>query len=140
MATNNEFLSAAKDVLSSVKAEYHVVLGSDTISQNTKHTKSYNLRKEIKRLSVIVGLLSTVKEDDLERLMAKDKTFKESLLSILNPEDGGTRISVSAGDAFMDLVFNKYANAKDVVARINKAAESAGLVLDSKTNIFVKKI
>lgn len=138
MATN-EALEMLKAQRNAVKAARQLAMGSEELSPNTRRTKTHNLRREIKRLDVIIGLLSIVKEESLTGLMNKDKNFKESFLSILNPGTGGTKITVEAGDSFMDLVFNKYKDAKDVVARINKAAGKAGLVLDSKTNTFVKK-
>jgi len=138
MATNNTILQEMKDILANVKAEYQRVIGDDNISKNTRHTKSYNLRKEMKRLTVIVGLLGVTSEEKLAALR-KDKNFAEALGSILNPEDGGTRVTVTEGDNAMQLMFTTYKDVRDIKVKLDNAAEKAGLKLDMTTGVFVKK-
>lgn len=136
MATNN-YLELLKEQLDSVKAEYRSVIASDTIAKNTKHTKSYNLRKEIKRLTVIHGFTSITTKEVLDSLMKRDKNFEESFLSILNPEDGGSRIVVKEGDTLLGII-QANPDAKDVVNRAVKAAEKLKLKLGPDHNTFVR--
>lgn len=136
MATNRDFLDLIKEQLDSAKAEYRVTINSDTISKNTKHTKSYNLRKEIKRLTVIEGFLRVTDMVVLSNLM-KDKNFKESLSSILNPEEGGARIIVKEGDTLLKII-QANPGAKDVVNRAHKYAIKNNLKLADDGNTFVK--
>lgn len=138
MATKTNIQSELDAILAAAKADAARIASDDSLAENTRHTKAYNMRREIKRLTVISKLIAATPEEKLNALL-KDKTFQEPLLSIINPESGGTKIVVKEGDSFMDLVFNVYKDAKDVVARINKAADKAGLKLDSTTNKFVRK-
>lgn len=138
MATKSNIQAELDAILGSVKADVASIVNNTTLAENTKHTKAYNLRKEIKRLTVISKLLAITPEEKLVALL-KDKTFNEPLMSIINPESGGTKVEVKEGDNFMTLVMETYKGAKDVVARIQKAADKAGLTLDSKTNTFVRK-
>lgn len=136
MATN-QYLEALKEQLSDVKADYAATINSDSISKNTKHTKSYNLRKEIKRLTVIQGLTTLISTEALEGLMKKDKNFKESFLSILNPEEGGSRIIVKEGDTILGLL-QANSGAKDVYNRALNYAEKNGLKLGEDKNTFIR--
>jgi hypothetical protein len=137
MATNTTYLEVLKAQTDSVKAEYRIVLGSDSISKNTKHTKSYNLRREIKRLEVITGLVAITTKESLDALMKKDKNFATSFLSIINPEDGGSRIVVKKGDTLLGII-QANPEAKDVVNRAMNYAKKNGLKLGSDGNTFVQ--
>lgn len=138
MVTNKIMaLEVLKGELDSVKAEILRVAGDEGISKNTKHTKTYNLRKEQKRLYVIHALISKLPEEALAGLQAKDKVFNESLGSILNPETGGSTIHVEEGKTLLALL-QEYKDARDAYARIMKAAEKSGLKLDKDGITFVR--
>lgn len=137
MATNNSvYRDQVNEVLSAVKADYTRTLGDESISKNTKHTKCYNLRKEIKRLTVIESLLGVITKEAIEALM-KNKNFKESLTSIMNPEEGGTKITVNVGDTILKIL-QENAGAKDVYNRAIKYATANGMKLDKDGNTFVR--
>ena len=102
------------------------------LSKNTKQTQTFALTKELKRLSVIKELLNNTTEK-----YEFSKEVAEFISSIVEPKGvSGTHVEVNAGDNFMNLVVSKYPDIKDAAAKIMKAAEKAGLVLNQKTGIY----
>lgn len=120
------------------KRVLHQIPGDEKLSENTKRTKTHNIRHEIKRLYVIKSLLSVTTDEKLAKLN-EDKVFSEALYSILNPSDGGTKVQVKEGDNIMHLMFHVYNGSKNIAERLNKAADKVGLKIDVATGTFVRK-
>lgn len=140
MATNNIYLDEVKNILKSLKTEKAEVLngkGKDgkVLSENTIHTKTYNINREIKFFAVIATLLGTIPEATVKGLVNHDKVFGESLLSLINPSSGGTRIEIKEGDNLFTLV-KTYPNA--TVTKLTERALKVGLKLDSNGIKFIK--
>lgn len=95
-----------------------------SISENTMRTQTFKLRHDLKMMGIIKALLSDEEVND------EDFT---SVFTLTKEREAGT-IEVHKGDKLMELLV-KYADKKDVMNKIGKAAEKQGLAINMVTGI-----
>lgn len=95
-----------------------------SISENTMRTQTFKLRHDLKMMGIIKALLSGEEVND------EDFT---SVFTLTKEREAGT-VEVHKGDKLMELLV-KYADKKDIMNKIAKAAEKQGLVVNMATGI-----
>ena len=104
-------------------------------AENTVHTQTYNVNRELKIMRLIAELVSLESDEAMSKLSAANL---DALNALIEPKANGTTVTVEAGDKLMDLLAKKYADVKDNYNKVMKAANKAGLILD-ETNTFVER-
>lgn len=98
-------------------AKLNELMKDEKVSENTKKTQRFQRGKEIKYLRIIETLLSEKEVDEKDWLS----------IVTLSSERVTSQIEVHEGDNVVQLAFGKYKEVKDIVNKINKACEKAGL-------------
>ena len=125
---SNRFISLIDEKIIEQKSDIAVLKTSDTKSKSTQlHAK----RREYNTLMLVKELLSA--NPDIELSNDAQKTLV-SITTLKSERVVYEKIVVKAGDNLMELV--QRFDRKDVVAKIRKAAEKAGLTIDYSTGLL----
>ena len=124
----NKFISLIDEKIIEQKSDIAALKTSDAKSKSTQlHAK----RREYNTLLLVKELLSA--NPDIKLSEDAQKTLV-SLTTLKSERVVYEKIVVKAGDNLMELV--QRFDRKDVVAKIRKAAEEAGLTIDYSTGIL----
>lgn len=106
----------------------------ETLSKNTRQTKSYNLRKDAHTLQVMGAFLEAVEKEDINLSGDLADWFTQAT----QPKAEAKvyeKVVVNKGDSLMALL-QKYSDRKDAYNKILKAAEEAGLKVNMVTGVI----
>lgn len=100
-------------------------LKTGDVSENTKRTQTFKLRRDLKMMNIILDLLSDedVNEDDFKSIFTLTEQRKQE------------SVVVQKGDKITDLL-QKYADKRDLMTKLTKACESAGLTMNYQTGFI----
>lgn len=107
-----------------------------TLKESTISTMRHNLKRDQRMLTLIKELASALEENGI-----KDVKLSEASLQGFNqvcfPEKGGSKVIVEEGDMILEIM-QKYPEVKDLLNKVNKAAEKIGCKADFKAGKIVK--
>lgn len=100
-------------------------LKTGDVSENTKRTQTFKLRRDLKMMNIILDLLSDkdVNADDFKSVFTLTEQRKQE------------SVVVQKGDKITDLL-QKYADKRDLMTKLMKACESAGLTMNYQTGFI----
>ena len=100
-------------------------LKTGDVSENTKRTQTFKLRRDLKMMNIILHLLSdkNVDEDDFKSVFTLTEQRKQE------------SVVVQKGDKITDLL-QKYADKRDLMTKLTKACENAGLTMNYQTGFI----
>ena len=126
---------ALEDKVVELGARADAVKADETLSKNTRQTRAYGFRKEMHTLELMCDIIKALGENQVE-IELEDAAAKhfDSLTTSSADRVAATTIEVHKGDTLMALL-QKYDGRKDILAKIQKACESAGLTLNMATGI-----
>ena len=107
-----------------------------TIKESTVNTMRHHTRRDQRIVALIKEMAAALDEagvKDIELSEAASLGFTQ----LCYPEKGGTKVTVEEGDSILALM-EKYPDTKDLMAKLIKAAENIGCVLDFKTGKVVR--
>lgn len=109
---------------------------NDAISKATRGTQLYARGRERRVLYLINELIAQCSD---EIKLSEDAMNTFVLITTLASERAPRQsVIVNEGDSAFDLAFNKYKDVKNINEKMLKAADAAGLKLDTKTGKFVR--
>lgn len=108
-----------------------------TLMKNTISTTRHHIKRDQRVLALIADLTKVIADLKIEKVTLSD-TALEGLNQMCYPDKGGSKVSVKEGDSILALM-QEYGEVKDLKAKLDKAAENAGLVLNFKTGKVEKK-
>jgi hypothetical protein len=128
----NERTDELKAILRALAAGKSIE-GAD-LSPNTCNVQRHHRTYELRLVGVMLALLAKVDSDDVA---IPEEAYK-GFIQLTEPQRKiATAIEVNEGDSFIELV-QKYADAKNIVERINKTASAKGLKVDFASGKVVK--
>ena len=128
MATRN-FADMAKLVdtkVSEMEELLNELLNSD-VSENTKRTQKFQRQTAIHNLKVLQAILYAEPGSEVKLTEEQDKWFTSMITLTAERKAKIVTVEVHEGDNVMQLAFGKYKDVTDIVAKINKAVDKAGL-------------
>lgn len=128
--TNNAAQLKVTDKIDEFNRKIETIKADETLSKNTRQTRSYNLRKEVHYLQVIAYLLEGYTDGEME--------LPDVFAQLTTPAAEVKHydaVVVNKGDNILALL-QKYSDRKDPLAKIQAAAEKAGLTVNMGTGII----
>lgn len=133
--TKINYTSLVEEKITDLKSQIAAMKVNETLSKNTRGTQLYKLGRERRVLHLINSLISqlggnvSLNEADMDTFV---------LITTLTGERADrSSVEVKEGDSILELM-QKYAEKKDLAAKLNKAAEKKGLKLDFTTGTVIK--
>ena len=129
-----EIRQALKDRINELKGEIAGLADSTAIKESTKSTRRHALRRDLRIASLLAEMALAISAEEIS-------ITEEALIGfnqLCFPSDGGSKVEVREGDSILELM-EKYAEVKDLLSKLNKAADKIGCKLDFTTGKVVKK-
>ena len=132
--TMKEVREALANRASELKAELADLTNSTAIKESTKSTRRHALRRDLRIASLLAEMALAISAEEIS-------ITEEALIGfnqLCFPSDGGSKVEVREGDSILELM-EKFAEVKDLLSKLNKAADKIGCKLDFTTGKVVKK-
>ena len=129
-----EIRQALKDRINELKGEIAGLADSTAIKESTKSTRRHALRRDLRIASLLAEMALAISAEEIS-------ITEEALIGfnqLCFPADGGSRVVVQEGDSIL-LLMEEYSEVKDLLSKLNKAADKIGCRLDFATGKVVKK-
>ena len=107
-----------------------------TIKDSTVNTMRHHTRRDQRIVALTLEMAKKMDEEGITGLKLSEAASL-GFTQLAFPEKGGTRVTVDEGDSILALM-EKYPDTKDLMAKLIKAAENIGCVLDFKTGKVVR--
>ena len=107
-----------------------------TIKESTVNTMRHHTRRDQRIVALIKEMAAALDEAGVKDIKLSEAASL-GFTQLCYPEKGGTRVTVDEGDSILDLM-QKYPDTKDLLTKLNKAAENIGCILDFKSGKVVK--
>ncbi len=117
-----------------LKGELAGLVNNEAIKESTKSTRRHALRRDLRIALLLVDVISSASVEELQ-------VSEEALLGfnqLCFPSDGGSKVTVEEGDSIL-LLMERFADTRDLLSKLNKAADRIGCRLDFTTGVVVKK-
>lgn len=105
------------------------------IKSNAEADKSVGRMKRQQRAIRVIRWL--VEQNCAEEVAMTDE-LEVDLMAILEPSKGRSSVVVHEGDTLLEL-WQKYSEVPDMMAKINKACDKAGLIIDGTTGALIRR-
>lgn len=132
---NVNFTSLIADKIGELKTQIATTKTADNLTKNTRGTKLYKLGRDRRVLQLISSLMEQL--GDKVKLSEDDMDTFVLITTLESERAERTSVTVSEGDSILELM-QKYEDKKDLQAKLTKAAEKAGLVLNYRTGKIEK--
>lgn len=130
------YISMVDDKINELKSQIAAMKTNETLSKNTRGTQLYQLGRTRRTLHLIHSLLEQL--GDKVKLDDADRETLILITSLAEERAERTSIVVNEGDSLLELL-QKYDGKKDLQKKLTAACEKAGLAIDYKTGLIVKK-
>ena len=129
-----EIRQALKDRINELKGEIVGLTNSTTIKESTKSTRRHALRRDLRIVTLLAEVTKTISAEEM--MLTEEALMGFNQLCF--PSDGGSKVTVQEGDSIL-LLMEKFADTRDLLSKLNKAADRIGCRLDFATGKVVKK-
>ena len=129
-----EIRQALKDRINELKGEIVGLTNSMTIKESTKSTRRHALRRDLRIVTLLAEVTKTI---SAEEMMLTEEALM-GFNQLCYPAVAGSRVVVQEGDSIL-LLMEEYSEVKDLLSKLNKAADKTGCRLDFATGKVVKK-
>jgi len=129
-----EINSAAVARIMELKEELAGLTNDTSIKESTKSTRRHALRRDLRIASLLAEMALAI---PAEEVAVSDEALV-GFNQLCFPSDGGSKVVVEEGDSILELM-EKFAEVKDLLSKLNKAADKIGCKLDFTTGKVVKK-
>lgn len=100
---------------------------ASNVTESTKRTQKFQRSTSIHNMCVLKTILEQSSNEEFSLSSDLDKWFKSMVTLTSERKAKVVTVEVHEGDNVMQLAFGKYKDVRDVVAKINKAVDKAGL-------------
>ena len=107
-----------------------------TLKESTVNTMRHHTRRDQRIVALIKEMAAALDEAGVKDIKLSEAASL-GFTQLCYPEKGGTKVTVDEGDSILALM-EKYPDTKDLMAKLIKAAENIGCVLDFKTGKVVR--
>ena len=107
-----------------------------TIKDSTVSTMRHHTRRDQRIVALIKEMAAALDEAGVKDIKLSEAASL-GFTQLCYPEKGGSRVVVEEGDMILDIM-QKYPDVKDLLSKVNKAAEKIGCKADFKTGKVVK--
>ena len=107
-----------------------------TIKDSTVNTMRHHTRRDQRIVALIKEMAAALDEAGVKDIKLSEAASL-GFTQLCYPEKGGTKVTVDEGDSILALM-EKYPDTKDLMAKLIKAAENIGCILDFKTGKVVR--
>ena len=129
-----EVQQALKIRIGELKSEIAGLVNDESIKESTKSTRRHALRRDLRIASLLAEMALAIPAEELALTDEALQGFNQ----LCFPSDGGSRVEVKEGDLILSLM-EKYSDTKDLLTKLNRAADKIGCRLDFTTGVVVKK-
>ena len=112
-----------------------VELETQVMKNKTDEKSVGRLKRQARALRVVLDIM----EHNVEGDVVMSPEAEDDLRAMISPKKGKSTVVVHEGDSLLILATSVYANVPDVMAKINRAADKAGLILDGSTGLYIRK-
>lgn len=140
MATINELVSGLEDRNEEIRVALIALTNGKTVEgkalkESTVSTMRHNIRRDQRMIALVLDLAKALTEEGVEKVKLSEAAL-QGFNQMAFPEKGGSKVVVEEGDSILELM-QKYGEVKDLKAKLDKAAEKIGCVLDFKAGKVV---
>ena len=107
------------------------------LKSSTVSTTRHHVTRDSRVLALVAELSLALEKNGVHEVKLSDKAL-QGFNQLCFPESGSSKVVVKEGDSILDLM-EKYSETKDLLVKLNKAAEKVGCRLNFTTGIVVKK-
>ena len=129
-----EIRQALKSRIGELKEEIAGLADSTAIKESTKSTRRHALKRDLRIASLLAEVLAASADGEL---IITDEA-QQGFIQLCFPADGGSKVEVKDGDSILQLM-EKYSEVKDLLGKLNKAADKIGCRLDFAAGKVVRK-
>lgn len=106
------------------------------LAKNTINTMRHNIRRDQRVLSLIHDLIEALEKEGIIEVKLSEASL-QGFNQVCYPEKGGNKVMVEEGDSILEIM-EKYKDTKDLLTKVNKAAEVIGCKVDFQKGKIVK--
>ena len=105
------------------------------IAANSKEEKSIG---RLKRQQRAIRVIRQLVEQNCSEEVKMSNEVEDELMAIIEPSRSHQSVVVHEGDTLLEL-WKKYSEVPDMMAKINKACDKAGLIIDGTTGALIRR-
>ncbi len=106
------------------------------LKESTVSTMRHNVRRDQRMLSLVKELATALEENGIHEVKLSEASL-QGFNQVCFPEKGGSKVVVEEGDSLLELM-EKYSEVKDLLNKVQKAAEKIGCKADFAAGKIVK--
>ena len=131
--TVKSFVALVNEKYAEVHADYTAMKTNDAVSKATRNNRLYHFNRDKKILHLIVELLKLLPD---EVKLSDEAIDTLTTISTLKTERQLSIVQVQVGDKLLDIM-QKYSDVKDLLNKVNKAAEKVNAHVDFEKGCIV---
>lgn len=105
------------------------------IAANSEAEKSVG---RLKRQQRAIRVIRSIVEQNCSEEVKMTNETEDELMAIIEPSRSHQSVVVHEGDTLLEL-WQKYSEVPDMMAKINKACDKAGLIIDGTTGALIRR-
>lgn len=131
--TVKTFVTLINDKYDEVSKDYSAMKTNDDVTKATRNNRLFHFNRERKVLSLIKELLTSMPD---EAKLSDDAVEVLNTITALKADRQIYAVEVAVGDRLLDIM-QKYSDTKDLLNKVNKAAERVNAHVDFESGTIV---